>query len=121
MGVGSYRAENGEPYVFPVVRHVEQRIAYDSSLDNEWTPTLGTEDFNKGARGVLFGCNHPDVTSGRVASSQTLSGNGALRIISEFIHKFRPAPIYVSDPTWGNDVRVFEAVGIQVRYYRYFD
>jgi aspartate/tyrosine/aromatic aminotransferase len=34
--------------------------------------------------------------------------------------KFRPAPIYISNPTWGNHVSVFEAAGLSVRQYRYF-
>jgi aspartate/tyrosine/aromatic aminotransferase len=49
-----------------------------------------------------------------------LSGTGALRVISEFLTKFRPAPIYISNPTWGNHISVFEAAGLSVRQYRYF-
>jgi len=50
-----------------------------------------------------------------------LSGTGALRVVSEFLAKFRPAPIYISNPTWGNHISVFEAAGLSVRQYRYFD
>ena len=60
-------------------------VVNDKSLDMEYSPIDGNQDFNKGARGVLFGWNHPDVSSGRVASCQTLSGTGALRIISDFL------------------------------------
>ena len=121
LGIGAYRSENGKPYVFPVVRKAEQRIANDHTLDKEYSPIDGDQAFNKGARGVLFGWNHPDVTSGRVCSSQTLSGTGALRVIADFLHQFRPAPLYVSNPTWGNHNKVFGAAGLQVRQYRYFD
>ena len=86
----------------------------------EYTSIEGDVNFNKAVRGVLLGWNHPDVTSGRVASAQTLSGTGALRILSEFFFKFRPAPIYISNPTWGNHPSIFEATGIHVRKYRYF-
>jgi len=68
-----------------------------------------------------MGWNHPDVTSGRVASSQTLSGTGALRVIGDFIKTFRPGPIYLSNPTWGNHDKVFAAAGLDVRKYRYFE
>lgn len=121
LGIGAYRSEDGKPYVFPVVRAAEQKIASNHSLDKEYAPIDGEAAFNKGARGVLFGWNHKDVTSGRVASCQTLSGTGALRVIAEFLAKHRPAPIYVSNPTWGNHNQVFAASGLQVRQYRYFD
>jgi len=120
LGIGAYRSEDGKPFVFPVIRQAEKRIANDHSLDKEYSPIDGDQAYNKGARGVLFGWDHPDVTSGRVASSQTLSGTGALRIIAEFLQKYRPAPIYVSDPTWGNHNQIFAACGMDVRKYRYF-
>jgi len=50
-----------------------------------------------------------------------LSGTGALRVIGEFLAKFRPSPIYISNPTWGNHISIFEAAGLSVRQYRYFD
>ena len=54
-------------------------------------------------------------------SAQTLSGTGALRIIADFLKIHRPAPIYVSDPTWGNHNQIFAIAGLEVRPYRYFD
>lgn len=85
LGIGAYRTENGEPYVFPVVREAEKAIANNEGLNKEYLPIDGDPNFTKGARGVLFGWDHPDVSSGRVASSQTLSGTGALRVIGEFL------------------------------------
>lgn len=90
------------------------------ALDKEYSPIDGLADFNKGARGALFGWNHADVDSGRVVTAQTLSGTGALRVIAEFLKKFRPGPLYVSKPTWGNHKAVFAAAGVEVREYRYF-
>lgn len=121
LGIGAYRCAKGKPYVFPVVRKAAQMIANNTSLDQEYSPIDGNQDFNKGARGVLFGWNHPDVTSGRVMSAQTLSGTGALRVIGDFLAKHRPAPIYVSNPTWGNHTQIFKIAGLDVRQYRYFD
>lgn len=121
LGIGAYRDNDGKPFVFPVVRAAEQRIVANTKLDKEYLPIDGNQEFLTGARGVLFGFDHADVTSGRVASSQTLSGTGALRVISDFLVKHRPSPIYVSNPTWGNHNSVFAASGLQVRQYRYFD
>ena len=52
---------------------------------------------------------------------QTLSGTGALRVVAEFLAKYRPAALYVSNPTWGNHNQVFKSAGVDVRQYRYFD
>ena len=91
LGIGAYRDENGKPYVFPVVQRaqeaVQKKIA-NRELDFEYSTITGDQTFNKGARGVLFGWDHPDVTSGRVCTSQTLSGTGALRVLAEFLAKF---------------------------------
>jgi len=35
--------------------------------------------------------------------------------------KYRPAPLYLSDPTWGNHNQIFAKIGMDVRKYRYFD
>ena len=51
---------------------------------------------------ATFGWEHEDVKSGRVATLQTLSGTGGLRIVADFLNKFRKAPIYMSKPTWAN-------------------
>ena len=102
LGVGAYRDNNGKPYVFPIVKKVEHEVVNDHLLDKEYAPIDGLQEFNLGARGVLFGWDHPDVKSGRVATAQSLSGTGALKMLSDFLYKFRIAPIYVSKPTWAN-------------------
>ena len=107
LGVGAYRDDKGKPYVFPVVRKVEQEIVNDPTLDKEYAPIEGVQEFITGSKQVLFGWDHPDVNSGRVVSSQALSGTGALKILADFIHKFRNAPIYVSNPTWANHQQIF--------------
>ena len=121
LGVGAYRDNNGKPYVFPVVRAAEAAIVADATLDKEYLPIDGLAEFRKGAQGVLFGFSSPLVGDARVSSVQTLSGTGALRVVGEFLAKFRPGAIYVSNPTWGNHNSVFKAAGVEVRQYRYFD
>jgi aspartate/tyrosine/aromatic aminotransferase len=120
LGVGAYRDDDGKPFVFPVVRKAEKMICDNHKLDKEYSPIDGLADFNKGARGSILGWDHKDVNSGRVATFQTLSGTGALRVIADFLRKFRPGPLYVSKPTWGNHKAVFSAAGVDVREYRYF-
>ena len=121
LGVGAYRDNEGKPYVFPIVRKVEAELAKDHSIDKEYLPIDGLADFCRGARMAVFGWDSPHVDSDRIGTVQTLSGTGALRVVADTLAKFKPAPIYVSSPTWPNHMPVFTAAGLQVREYRYFD
>jgi aspartate/tyrosine/aromatic aminotransferase len=49
-----------------------------------------------------------------------LSGTGALKILADFLVKFRNAPIYISNPTWGNHNAVFQTAGLDLRTYTYY-
>lgn len=82
LGIGAYRDDNGKPYVFPVVKKAESNLEQGIRGDNFWrtgvaegtynkeySTITGDQTFNKGARGVLFGWDHPDVNSGRVCTS----------------------------------------------------
>ena len=59
------------------------------------------------------------VTPEQVATVQTVSGTGALRVASEFLSRFLPfsprPSVYVSDPTYVNHYPVFERTGFEVR------
>jgi len=121
LGVGAYRDNDGKPFVFPVVRKAEAAICADMTLDKEYLPIDGLAEFRTGAQGVLFGWNSPLVGADHISSVQTLSGTGALRVVGEFLAKFKPAAMYVSNPTWGNHNAVFAKAGVETRSYRYFD
>jgi len=121
LGIGAYRTEEGVPKVFEVVRKAEAAILSDESLNKEYPLQEGSKEFARGARGALLGWNHPDVDSGRIATAQTLSGNGALRMLSDFIKKYCPAPVYVSDPTWSNHEPIVKESNLIVRRYRYYN
>ncbi|KAF4685869.1 hypothetical protein FOZ60_005977 [Perkinsus olseni] len=117
LGIGAYRDEEGNPKVLDVVRKVDQQLAADMKVDKEYAPIDGYPALKPLSQRLLFG-----ESSDRIASSQALSGTGSLRLIGEFAAKFlnRPA-IYISDPTWGNHIKVFEKSGLEVRKYPYWD
>lgn len=119
--MGAYRDNNGKPYVFPIVRKVESEVVKDLTLDKEYAPIDGIPEFCHGAKQVLFGWDSPEVTSGRVVTAQSLSGTGALKMLADFLFKFRIAPMYMSKPTWANHHQLFKAAGLELRDYTYFD
>ncbi|KAJ1500984.1 aspartate transaminase aat1, partial [Coelomomyces lativittatus] len=58
-----------------------------------------------------------------IASVQSLSGTGALRIGGAFLSRFyKPSKrIYLPNPTWGNHIPIFKDSMLDVHRYRYFD
>jgi aspartate aminotransferase, cytoplasmic len=122
LGVGAYRTDEGKPFIFSAVKEAERQILADASLNKEYLPMAGLELFNSLARDLLFGPSSTPVLEKRIASAQTISGTGSLRVGGEFIKLHLNAPaIYVSDPTWGNHNSIFNKVGLTVKTYPYWN
>jgi hypothetical protein len=96
LSVGAYRTDAGKPLVLRCVRKAEQILANDTSLVHEYLPITGDVAFRQIAQKLVFGVN-----DARIATVQSLSGTGSLRLVAEFIKLFMPkATVYVSNPTW---------------------
>jgi len=122
LGIGAYRTEEGAPYVLSAVRKADKLVAEDKSLNKEYLSQSGYAPFNDVAPQLLFGKTHKVITEKRVATVQSLSGTGALRVAAEFLHKFFPsAKVFYSNPTWGNHKTILDAAGVQHGAYRYWD
>lgn len=78
----------------------------------EYLDIDGNPEFVKGAQGLIFGAGSEVLKSQRVASTQTISGTGAVSLGLEFIAKYLPRTIYVSKPTWSNHIGITEKVGL---------
>ena len=53
---------------------------------------------------------------------QSLSGTGALRLAADTLKRVAGVEtIFISDPSWGNHAKVFEAAGLCVESYTYLD
>lgn len=58
----------------------------------------------------------------QVATVQSLSGTGSLRLGAAFLARFYPgATVYLSNPTWGNHKNIFADAGVEWKEYRYFN
>jgi len=123
-GVGAYRTEEGNPLVLDVVKKAEKQVLAEVASGKrnlEYLSQAGDETFTKATRAFLFGADSAAVKQGRIATVQALSGTGALRLGGEFLRRHRPCAVAVPDPTWGNHFQIFEASGLPVSKYRYFD
>jgi aspartate/tyrosine/aromatic aminotransferase len=119
LGVGAYRDANGKPFPLPVVKTAEALILVDSSLNKEYLPITGHKGFTAAAAKLVFGNS---VNLNNVASTQSISGTGALRLGAEFCAKFMTGrTAYFSNPTWGNHFACFKEAGVKTAKYTYWD
>jgi aspartate aminotransferase len=125
LGVGAYRTDEHKPWILPAVHKAEQALLNDPSADHEYLPIDGSPAYQEGARKLILG---DSAGADRVATVQSLSGTGALRVGFEFLRRFyvnkqgqTPAKIYFPNPTWGNHHNIARDTGIVFGEYRYFD
>ena len=122
VAVGAYRTNEGVPWVLPSVAEAEKRLC-ERGEKKEYAGITGVPSFVTHALRFAYGAESEALLSGRIAGAQSLSGTGALRIAAEFYRRFLPATteVHISDPTWGNHIKIFEAAGMVVKKYRYLD
>eukprot|EP00271_Cylindrocystis_brebissonii_P009766 TRINITY_DN24_c0_g1_i2.p1 TRINITY_DN24_c0_g1~~TRINITY_DN24_c0_g1_i2.p1 ORF type:complete len:414 (-),score=103.87 TRINITY_DN24_c0_g1_i2:1053-2294(-) len=121
LGVGAYRTESLQPYVLNVVKKAE-RLMLEKGENKEYLPIEGLAAFNKATVELLLGNDNPVIKEKRVATVQSLSGTGSLRLGAAFIQRYLPgATVYLSAPTWGNHKNIFADAGVEWKEYRYFD
>ena len=80
VSVGAYRTDEGKPLVLSCIKKAEARLLSDASLNKEYLPQRGDAEYNKLCQTMLFGDDSKLVKDGLLATAQTLSGTGALRL-----------------------------------------
>lgn len=121
LGVGVYYTEEGKLPVLECVKTAESRIA-NPPRPRGYIPMDGLPGYRSACQHLLFGKDSEAVKEGRVATIATIGGSGALKVGAEFIHDwFASSKCYVSDPTWGNHIGIFEGSGMEVKKYPYYD
>lgn len=121
LGVGVYYTEEGKLPVLECVKTAEAQIA-NPPRPRGYLPMDGLAGYKRACQRLLFGQDSQVVADGRVATIETLGGSGALKVGADFIHQWFPsAKCYVSNPTWGNHISIFEGAGMQVEKYPYYD
>ncbi|MBK4765392.1 MAG: aspartate/tyrosine/aromatic aminotransferase, partial [Pantoea sp. Brub] len=108
----------------PILKSVKKAEQY--LLANEITKNYlsidGLPSFIECTKRILFGEKHSLLHSDRICISQTLGGTGALRISADLLSKcslFKR--IWISQPSWPNHQNIFNSVGLETHYYRYYN
>lgn len=120
LGVGVYKDEQGHTAVLDCVKKAEAlRLKNEDS--KTYIGMAGDLSFNSHIEKLAFG-QHKVLLSGRVTTAHTPGGTGALRVAAEFIKKANPdATVWVTNPTWANHISLFQAAGLKVKEYSYYD
>lgn len=74
-----------------------------------------------GTQKLLFGADSPVIKDGRVASVQTISGTGSLRVGFEFLGTYLPRTVLISNPTWLNHKAIVEKARLKWVEYPYYN
>ena len=119
LASGVYVDESGTTPVLDTVREADARILAGQTT-KVYKPIGGDPAYNGPVRDLVFGADHPAVTSGRVETMHTPGGTGALRVAGDLVSVINPtASIWLSTPTWPNHPQVFGAAGLPIRAYPY--
>ncbi|MBU2917828.1 aspartate/tyrosine/aromatic aminotransferase [Psychrosphaera sp. F3M07] len=120
LSVGVYKNEQGDTPVLAAVKKAEE-YRLNNEQSKAYLGMAGDVRFNEVMTNLLFG-EHDVVKSGRVKTAQTPGGTGSLRVAAEFIARCNPtAKVWVTNPTWANHISIFNAAGLQVEEFPYFD
>ncbi|MBL4900308.1 MAG: aspartate/tyrosine/aromatic aminotransferase [Colwellia sp.] len=120
LGVGVYKNEAGDTTVLSCVKKAE-RYRTDTETSKVYISPTGSALFNEEMSKLIFG-HHKVLLENRTRTFSTPGGTGALRVAAEFINSCKAgATIWVSNPTWANHNAVFEAAGLTIKTYPYYD
>jgi len=121
LGVGVYKDEKNNTPIFESVKKAEERLL-DAEKTKSYLPMPGDPAYGRNVREMIFGAGSEIIESKRAVTMHTPGGTGALRIGGDFLVKLQLARrIWVSSPTWANHKAVFQAAGLEIASYPYYD
>jgi len=121
LSIGIYFDDAGRIPVMDSVRRAEQLVVARGG-PKPYLPIEGAANFRSAVQQLLFGADHEAISSGRIATIQSVGSSGGLKVGADFIAShFKGSQVWVSDPTWDNHRSMFEGAGLQVNTYPYYD
>lgn len=121
LSIGIYFDDEGRLPVMRAVRQAETELLQHVG-PRPYLPMEGAANYRQAVQHLLFGADHEAVTSGRIATLQTIGGSGGLKVGSDFLKRWFPGSnVWVSDPSWDNHRAMFEGAGFTVGTYPYYD
>ena len=121
LGVGVYYDDNGKLPLLDCVQAAEKAMM-QAPKARGYLPIDGIAAYDAGVKHLVFGADSEPVTSGRVATIQSIGGTGGLKVGADFLNLLNPdAKVLISDPSWENHRALFSQAGFKVETYPYYD
>ena len=121
LGVGVYFNEEGRIPLLRAVAAAEQ-ARIEAHAPRGYLPIEGIAAYDQAVQKLLFGSDSELLAAGRVVTTQSVGGTGALKTGADFLKRLLPnAVVAISDPSWENHRALFEAAGFPVQNYSYYD
>lgn len=121
LGVGVYKDEHGNTPIFRTVKQAEERILA-AETTKDYLGIVGSAEYAAAVQRLVLGEGHKVLSEKRAATAQTPGGTAALRVAADFVKaEFPNARIWVSEPTWPNHPQVFQAAGLAIERYPYYN
>jgi aspartate/tyrosine/aromatic aminotransferase len=119
LTAGVYKDERGITPIFECVRVASLRHL-ESETTKAYHPIAGPDAYADQVEELVFGAD--DHVSGRLRTTQTPGGTGALAIAGGLLAAtFGPRRVWLSEPTWPNHGPVFRVSGHELVGYRYYE
>ncbi len=121
LGVGVYKNDQGQTPILESVRKAEALIL-EQETTKSYLPISGSQAYATGVQGLLFGEEHPLLSSGQLKTAQCPGGTGGLRVGADFL-KFAAADakVWISKPTWANHRSIFAGAGFELAELPWYD
>ena len=121
LGVGVYKDAQGNTPVFDSVKQAEERVLA-AQTSKSYLAIDGAPEYAQAVQELLFGADSEIIAGQRAITAHTPGGTGGLRVAADFVHRMFPgARVWLSEPTWANHPKVFQAAGLETETYPYFD
>lgn len=120
LTVGIFRDENLTTKSLRSVKEAE-KILLKIEEDKLYLPIAGDEVFIHEAQKLTFGEDYCKKEKGILSGAQTVGGTGGLRLGGEFLARAITKKVYLSNPTWANHQGIFEACGMEIETYPYYN
>lgn len=121
LTVGVYKDEHDRIPVMAAVRAAHEALLNDNR-PHGYLPIDGDGGYNESVNRLILGDGHEAVRELRTKTMQTPGGTGALRIAGDLLkHVCGVKRIWISRPTWGNHLQIYDRVGLQIVPFDYLD
>ncbi len=121
LGVGVYQDESGKTLALECVNKANEKLAREGASAS-YLPIPGLAEYTAAVQSLAFGADHEVATGSRAITAQTPGGTGALRVVGDFLaHNMPGATLWMTDPTWANHPNIFNAAGVSIAKFPYFN